>query len=255
MHEIKIHNVSEEFASCWQAAGRHIEAQAQGPLHSWLKANLNPPFLEHLSFRLGNQLFFVRIEDAEEKLEVPGSRGGLRAIAEGCRGHACIMPMRCRAGAWKPDSLGWGLLDADTDVPIDPVARISDERIEMTDWELQDFAVQVVRDQLEKTGKKLMSWQGNPSVDPSIWFVGVDGPEWVVVRAVRYPQKAAKLPENWRQIAESCARISKVGYSASVSVASADDAFDPTGVVPATPLWRGHALRASFDGLVAGPVG
>jgi hypothetical protein len=29
-----------------------------------------------------------------------------------------------------------------------------------------------------------MSWQGNPSVDPSIWFVGDSGPEWVVVRAV-----------------------------------------------------------------------
>ncbi len=72
------------------------------------------------------------------------------------------MPMRRQAGAGSRDSLGWGLLDAETDVPIDPVARISDERIEMTDWELQDFAVQVLRDQLEKTGKKLMSWQGKP---------------------------------------------------------------------------------------------
>lgn len=125
----------------------------------------------------------------------------------------------------------------------------------MTDWELQDFAVQVVRDQLDNTGKKLMSWQGNPSVDPSIWFVGVDGPEWVVVRAVRYPQRAAKLPENWRQIAKSCVRIGKVGHFASVSVANSNDAFDPTGAVPPTPLWRGHALRVAFDGLVAGPVG
>jgi hypothetical protein len=72
---------------------------------------------------------------------------------------------------------------------------------------------------------------------------------------VRYPQKAAKHPENWLQIAESCARIGKVGHSASVSVANADDAFDRTGAVPAMPLWRGHALLASFDGLVEGPVG
>jgi hypothetical protein len=28
---------------------------------------------------------------------------------------------------------------------LDPIAHVSDERIEMTDWELQDFAVQVVR--------------------------------------------------------------------------------------------------------------
>jgi hypothetical protein len=57
MHDIEMHEVSDEFARCWQAAGRHIQIQAQGPLRSWLKANLNPPFLEHLSFRLGNQLF------------------------------------------------------------------------------------------------------------------------------------------------------------------------------------------------------
>src|ERR1700730_3431391 len=112
MHEIETHIVSEEFASCWQAAGRHIEAQAQGPLHSWLKVNLNPPFLEHLSFRLGNQLFFIRIEDVDERLQVPGSRVGLLSVATGCRGHPCIMPMRYRTGAWVPDAAGWGLMDA-----------------------------------------------------------------------------------------------------------------------------------------------
>ena len=68
-----------------------LTRQVQGPLHSWLKANLNPPFLEHLSFRLGNQLFFIRIEDVDDKLEVPGSRDGIRAIADGCKGHACLM--------------------------------------------------------------------------------------------------------------------------------------------------------------------
>jgi hypothetical protein len=31
-------------------------------------------------------------------LEVPGSRIGLLAVAEGCKGHPWIMPMRYRAG-------------------------------------------------------------------------------------------------------------------------------------------------------------
>jgi len=69
LHEIEMHEISDEFARCWQAAGRHIQKQAQGPLHGWLKSNLNPPFLEHLSFRLGNQLFFIQIEDAEGRLK------------------------------------------------------------------------------------------------------------------------------------------------------------------------------------------
>ncbi|MBK8008622.1 MAG: hypothetical protein IPK23_09420 [Rhizobiales bacterium] len=99
---------------------------------------------------------------------------------------------------------------------------------------MQDFAVQIVRDHLEKQGRKLMSWQGNPSVDPSIWFVGDHGPEWVVVRAARYPQTTADRPANWQQIAERCARIGKIGHFASVAAASANDAFDKAA--PPVPL-------------------
>jgi hypothetical protein len=59
--------------------------------------------------------------------------------------------------------------------PVDPRALVTDERIEMTDWELHDMAVQVVREHLQQQGFELMSWQGNPEVDPSIWFIGKSG--------------------------------------------------------------------------------
>ena len=43
----------------------------------------------------------------------------------------------------------------------------------MTDWEVHDVAVQVVRDHIvSDLGFELMSSQGKPSVDPSLWFVG-----------------------------------------------------------------------------------
>ena len=88
MHHIHMAEVSEEFARCWQAAGIHIQNQAQGGLHSWLRAHLNPPFLEHLSFRLGNQLFFIQLQDVDDVLEIPGHLGGLLSVADGCQGHA-----------------------------------------------------------------------------------------------------------------------------------------------------------------------
>ena len=72
MHDIEMQQVTEEFVRCWQAAGRHMRAQVQGSI-SWIKANRNPPFLEHLSFRLGNQLFFVRLEPIDSLVRVPGS--------------------------------------------------------------------------------------------------------------------------------------------------------------------------------------
>ena len=65
MHDIHMAEVSKEFQRCWQAAGVHIQNQAQGDLQSWLRAHLNPPFLEHLSFRLGNQLFFIQLQDVD----------------------------------------------------------------------------------------------------------------------------------------------------------------------------------------------
>jgi hypothetical protein len=65
MHAIEMHEVSDEFSRYWQAAGKHLQASAQdGPL-SWLKANLTPPFLEHLSFRMEIQLYFIRVEDVD----------------------------------------------------------------------------------------------------------------------------------------------------------------------------------------------
>ena len=52
MHDIHMAEVTEDFTRCWNAAGLHIQNHAQGPLQSWLRAHLNPPFLEHLSFDL-----------------------------------------------------------------------------------------------------------------------------------------------------------------------------------------------------------
>lgn len=254
MHDIEMHEVTDEFQHCWSAAGRHIEAQSQGAGIGWLKADLTPPFLEHMSFRLGNQLFFVQLLDVDGILEVPGNLNGLKSVAEGYNGHACIMPMKRTPDGWKPNIAGWGLFDVHSRQPVDPVALISDEKIEMTDWELLDFAVQVVRNHItNKLGFEIMSFQSNPSVDPSIWFVGENGPEWVTVRAARYPQLEAAMPSNITDIAASCARQGKVGHFASVSVANAEDEFDPSSS-PVLPLWRGHGLFPRFSGLLPASI-
>jgi hypothetical protein len=243
MHDIPMTEVTPEFASCWQAAAIHVEHAAGGRLDAWLRAHLNPPFLEHLSFRLGNQLFFLRVEDEDGQVEGPGSLQGLLSVADGCSGHACLIPMRKRGGKWEASLPGWGLQDARNMRAVDPPSEINDRKIEMTDWELQDFAVQVVRDQIKKEGHELMSWQANPAVDPSIWFVGNDGPEWVIVKTARYPQKDAELPSNWRSIADSCSRMSKRGNFASVSVACMQT------ISEGGKLYRGYPLVTNYAGL------
>ena len=137
-----------------------------------------------------------------------------------------------------------------TNEPIDPLALVSNEKIEMTDWEVHDFAVQVVRDHvLEKLGHKFMSSQSDQEIDPSIWFVGDDGQEWIVVRSARYPRGDAPRPDNLTDIADLCSKLGKKGYFASVCFANVDDPFDPTGENSALPLWRGHEAFIKFEGL------
>ena len=148
---------------------------------------------------------------------------------------------------WLPVNSGWGLIDPESKSLVDPVDLVSDEKIVMTDWELQDFAVQVVRNYVEnKMSYQVMSSQGNPSVDPSMWFIGDHGPEWIVIRACRYPDIQAEIPKN---LAEITSRLGSKGYFASVGFANVDDAFDPSGSVPPLPLWRGHGFHVRFKGL------
>lgn len=71
MHSIEMQEMTPDFMACWQAAGMHLNSQVDGGIHSWLRAHPYPPVLEHLSFRLGNQLFFVRIEDVSGNVEGP----------------------------------------------------------------------------------------------------------------------------------------------------------------------------------------
>lgn len=35
MHDIDMHEVSDEFATCWQAAGRHLQSQTHDGQLSW----------------------------------------------------------------------------------------------------------------------------------------------------------------------------------------------------------------------------
>jgi hypothetical protein len=244
--------MSQEFYPCWQAAGRHLNNQVEGGIQFWLRAHSNPPVLEHLSFRLGNQLFFIRVEDVDNKVEGPGTLTGLNYVSEGMQGYACILPMKKASGReWVAAYSGWGLLDAKTRELINPVDKVTDEKIEMTPWELHDLAVQIVRLDLEKDGYQLMSWQSNPDVDPSIWFIGDSGgPEWVIVREGKYLARGdAPPPENLAEIAEYHSRLSKIGHFAPVSIVSSEDSFDPAKAVSVEPLWRGHEACIRFKGL------
>ncbi len=151
-------------------------------------------------------------------------------VADACQGHACVLTLeRDLAGTWHPVDPGWGLRDARSGALLDPAALVSDEPIPMTDWEVHDFAVQVVR-------------------------------------AARFPRPQPARPSNWRAIAASVAHRGRAGHFAPVVVMGLDwleeedDGLavdldgDEEDMPLSSPLWRGHALDVDYGGLEPGEL-
>lgn len=250
MYEIDSEPMSPDFYKCWHSAATHLQNMGQGALN-WLRVHPYPPFFSHLSFRIGNQLFFIFIKDVNEHVFGPDIATGLHTEAEACKGWGCFLPMRKVQNEWLPAYPEWGLVDTKTGDLINPVSLVSEEKIPMTDWELQDFAVQVILSDLKKQGRQVGSHHGSPDIHPSIWFEDDSGPEWVVVRAARYPQTNASLPDDISEIYENHRRRGQ-GHFGLVVVANAEDPFDPQAVKTRNflPVLRGHPLTVKFSGLV-----
>ena len=248
--EIPQQTITEEFVKCWQTAGMHLERQSDLPL-SWIKASLDGLLMEHFSFRLGNQIIFIQLEDVDGNLEYPSQRVAFLEKAEAWQGVPCIMPMKKVGREWQAMLPDWGLQHAITNELIIPPALITDEAIEITDYELQDFAIQIVRDKLKADGKAITSTQSDPLVNPSIWFVDSGNSSWVIVRAARYPKMTATPPANIGELGTRMLAAGHIGYFASVTVANAADPFDPAAEKTGNylPLIRGVGYMCSYNGL------
>ena len=246
MYKVAQEPADARFHTAWQAAGQHLQ-RVGGDGISWIRADLNPPLAEHLSFRLGNQLIFVYLQVADG-VQSPSSEQLFLTVCKEATAIAAVMPMESSGRSFQPTYGGWGLRDVVTHAPIDPPSLVSAAKIEMSDWEVHDFAIQMVTSQIESAGNTVLSKQPSPHIDPSIWFKDRQGPAFVVVRSGRYPLSDVPKPTNINEIAASCARLSKRGYFASVTAANAEQqtAQASKGDIP---LFRGHGLVARFTGL------
>jgi hypothetical protein len=249
MYQIDHPDISAEFQNFWNLAGATLGNQADKHL-MWLRADLYHPYVDHLSFRLGNQNFSVLLDfsgtDRARKYPIDSERQ--IKFCEKAGLHPCLFPFR--QGLFRritPASDGWNLVDSRTGDPVVPPALISDARIPMTDWEIHDLAVQIARRKLEKDGKAITSFQTMLDLDPQIWFRDEDGKiRWVVVRPARFPVTAVDPPANIDAIAESCVKVAAGGYFASVQVAGRS----PDGK-PIVDMFRGYPCDIQYPTLVA----
>jgi hypothetical protein len=243
----QIHNpeMTPGFIEAWRAAAEHLQSEIDGKIN-WLSPSPYDIKGSHLTFGLGNQIFFVFVEIDDRPFETMEAMF-LKCAAK-ANAVACIMPMRKAGTGFESVSEGAGLVDAHTRVPIDPVSRVTSEPIEMSDWEVHDFGIQIVAAQLKKEGKDIKNTQSHVDIDPSIWFEDRGSAGCVVVRVVRYPTKDAPRPPSLQDMADTVHRRDMTCFFASVGIASSEQS-KPEIAERVLPLMRGRMMTANFEGL------
>ena len=242
---IPMTEVSDSFFECWQAVGSHLQSMPTNFNFRFHNLSPAPPWLEHLCFNLGNQIFFVCIEDVDGQLKTPTDASHCIHAASLIDGVPCVMSMKLEDGRWQPTIEGWGLIHAKTGEVVNPSSYVTPAKVEISDWELQDLAVGYVCDYIKHEGGTIESRNPDSKIFPSLFYSKDGVQKFAGVFAARHPRTASLELGQLDQIRQ---QTNYEGSYAVVTVASEWDAFDPEDTV-GFPLRRGDGLLFRMDGL------
>ena len=248
MYSVDQPGASANFVAAWKAALGHLDALGGGRLR-WLRAHLDQPFAEHLSFLFGNQLFFIYVP-AAEYANTPTEEVFLKLSGK-ANAIPCLLSMECSADNWSPANGGWGLVHAVSGETVDPPGLVSEELVAMTDWEVHNVGIQVVAQHLVNENCSLISRQPDPDIHPQLWFDDNGHSFWALVSTTRDPAAISRIEDDLRARAQTFTQqLGSRGFFGAVLVVASDAMSDETGEWSnITPLFRGHPLQVSFDGL------
>jgi hypothetical protein len=266
-YEIDRTEPSPQFMKARYVAGCTLQEQfmklggkVKGPKgFRWVKAELTWPSFDHFTFCYGNRVFSVLV-DAVVKGRTGISQQAMDRFLDATRGNnliPCIFPVRTEK--MHPVSPGWNLFDAVELTPVDPEAFDMSKQIVMSEWELQNFVIQIVRNSIIKDGaSEILSFTDLLGVDPQIWFQDGQGNRaWVIVR--HCGQVTGSEWEEHVGLEKLNPQLRTYdGFFAAVALASsAPILLDLEGnIIPLSqrftgtaPLYRGDGFHIKFGGL------
>src|ERR1044072_2626918 len=245
---------------------------------SWLgiaaPGSPDPDF--HLAMRYHNQLglVFVAVNwnstsltefDRERKARLLAHADELRGVAIVARCNL-FAPIRVRPSAGESGASGTAILfkdddlqiddpsiesvvfeDAGTAAPLDETRFDTRARMEISDWELLDLAIQHARNELEKTGYRIESWTSERGSGAHI-VAQKDGMiTRVVFAGARFPAVEATFDRSRLRAVAQETLVGR-GQLAKVSVVFAH-VDEPFGGDHVMPLYRGEPVVAKCGGI------
>lgn len=257
-------DLSNVYFEAYDLVGNHIQKMIgeRTSDFTWIRAEPTRPSFDDLNFRYKNQVFSVLIKIFDKVSGKEIITTGREAMFEKCTKEnnlvPCIFPIDFelvpttepfwgyklepyKTPAHKltpqnPDD--WNLFRFKTHEKIDPIKLASDTPVLMSDYEMQNFAIQIVRNQLKKDGFKLESFCDAPGITPQVWFQDKNGKMcWVCVE-YGPNEKEIKAPD-----------ISNMPNSI---LAEHDGYFAPVGIQPmkGDKNYRGIGYYVDYSGLI-----
>lgn len=245
----------KHYIEAFKLCGNQLQAcldELEGRRYAWHKVRPSRPSFADLIFAVGNRIYAVLLAKVENAHGQRGKRVQVKLTLGETERNLLLEESRrfnlepVYFPLWEqsmaPLSMGWNLLSPVSGDMMDP-AEIPDlpGPVPMSEWELCNFRVSVVINDLKKRNREILSYQDIPQVHPNIWFRDEQGnPSWI---SVTDPDSSAPLPdpvEFRRHLPDSPSDIP--GYIARVGIKKTDPSSDPTPC-------RGDAFFISYKGM------
>jgi hypothetical protein len=205
---------SEIFIKARQIAGIQLQEQFElfnkGEVNSsydgfkWVKTELTYPSFDNLTFTYKSSIYSVLIElidNTGSSLSIKQKDRLLKAcdennlipclfkinLREKSKNLLSFMASTNSQDEYELSSMedGWNLFNARTNQKVNPLTLSSDEPTRMSKWELNNFAIQIVRSEIEKEGNEVLSFCDLLEINPQIWFKDKQGNIcWVIVKNI-----------------------------------------------------------------------
>lgn len=242
-----------DYLEAFKTAGAHLQrcmdesGEAAG--FGWIKMRPSKPAFADLVFTTGRRMYAVLlVAMTSQKQETTGSRASFEIpreqrelLLQECERYQLepvVFPLWL--GIMQPLTTGWNLFSLRSMDPVTPGEAAGAPQVPMSEWELCNFCVGQVIQEIEGQHLSLHSYQDIPGIYPNLWFRDAEGKRaWVAVLpsigsdSGRIPQEVLDLRH---KLPAGC-----VGYIARMAVSSSAH--------PGEHPQRGELLHLSYDGL------
>ena len=174
----------EKLSTGLRASGWYIQEffRSQGiefPDFRWIQSELNHPAFQHLAFAYKGNIYSILMEFVNSSGNHILPQDIKNQIRE-CKNNdmiACTIPLDYET--YEPLLDGNHLISTETRENISFGERKGN--VVMSAWEINNFGVSIVKDQLRKEGKKIISSCDLLTVEPQIWFENEYGKKCYVI--------------------------------------------------------------------------